>query len=534
MKKSKAIIASLLAVSTAIGLTACGEESNNLPSTSGNAGGIEVTTAATAATENAANQEFEEAEVVEIDEEQPTGTIKWLMYEDLLTNDAEMVALFESRYGGSIEQEQTSSGSAYFEKLATLIATDLSPDIVRYEWMSFPHGMSKNMYTPLDSYIDLDSDLWKDMKDVAEQFTYANKHYYIPYRVKTNFALNYNRLVLEEAGMDDPMDLYLADQWDWDAFMDIITEWCDKDPDNVGYAGVGAMSFVATTGTKMIDVTDTEIINNMKNENVQRCMDMLEKMFKENLVGPKEAPGYISPQEAFKDGTILFLGMDPSWAYGASKEELDKQAIENDMAFIPFPRDPNADAYYHAFDTYGYLVPTGAKNVKGAIDWITLNREEVTDPENIAEEKANAISTDPVYYPKCANADCNDTSDSHDDKNRHIFTDEENESGMSTCPSCGTARKEKYKVVYSEQQWDIYQELINTNNGKFEFLFDGCFGFSTDLTNLFQGGAGDGTLLDGPIFYGNSYTTLRDSLFGAVESYLDPYREKMAQDNAAA
>ena len=63
------------------------------------------------------------------------------------------------------------------------------------------------------------------------------------------------------------------------------------------------------------------------------------------------------------------------------------------------------------------------------------------------------------YYPKCAKSDCNDTSDSRDDKNRHIFTDEENAEGMSTCPSCGEARREKYKVVWSEEQYDLFMEM---------------------------------------------------------------------------
>ena len=171
--KTRRIAAAALAAGMVFGLSACGQ-------TTGRDGEAITTTVAENTTENMANVDFEEAEVVEIDENQETGTIKVLIYYDLVSQDADLVDLFETRYNGSIEQEICSSGPAYFEKLGTLVASDLSPDIVRYEWMSFPHGMSRNMYTPVDSYIDLDSDLWVGMKDIAEQYVYNGQHYYVP------------------------------------------------------------------------------------------------------------------------------------------------------------------------------------------------------------------------------------------------------------------------------------------------------------------------------------------------------------------
>ena len=512
MRNFKKIIAAGLALATVFGMTACNNGSGN-GGNGGNGGGpgtlpdVEVT-------------------APPIDTEAETGTIKWLMYEDLLTNNAEMVALFESRYNGKIEQETCGSGAEYFERIGTLVQADLSPDIVRYEWMTFPHGVSYNMYTPIDDYIDFSSDLWKGVADVAEQFVYNGKHYYAPYQLKTNFALNYNKLSLQNVGLQDPMELLKEDKWTWSAFTDLITRWCDLDPENVGYTGVSAMSFIATTGTKIIDVSNGKITNNMQTENVSRCMQWLETLCKENLTGE----GYVSPQDAFVDGKLLFLGMDPSWTYGASMEALNKLGIESEMAFVPFPRDDNSTTYYHAIDTFGYMIPAGAKNVKGAIDWINLNRIEETDEENIAKAKDAALSTAPVYYPKCANKDCGDTSENADDKGKHIFTEEENESGVDTCPVCGTARKEKFHASYTEEQYELLQELKSTD-GRFTMLFDNVFGFGSAFEQLFQG-TGEESLLDGPLFHGSSYTTLSTSLYNTVESYLQPYRDKMAEDAA--
>lgn len=528
MRKYKKLISLILTAALSVCVTSCSQsgKGNSGTDTSDNVSN----------SSSAPQSSFAEPNVVNIDENAETGTITWLVYEDLLGSMSEMVNLFETRYGGSIEQQVTGSGSAYFDKLGSLIAIGDSPDIVRYEWRAFPHGMSYNMYTPLDSYIDLDSELWKGVKPVAEQYVYNGKHYYVPNAMDTNFALNYNNRVLEENGMEDPMEMLKNGTWTWSAFEALLKQWVDMDSDHIGYNGVGGMIFVMTTGIKTIDITDGNIINNLKNENVNRCMLWLENMRKQGLLGASAEQqargmvnGYVDPGAAFVDGNLLFLGMNPSWAYGAAKEALDKAGLENEMKFVPFPRDELADTYYQGGNTVGFMIPAGAHNVKGALDWITLNRIEETDEENIANARALAISDVKGYYPKCANSDCNDTSDSRDDKNRHIFTDEENAEGMSTCPSCGEARREKYKVVWSEEQYDLFMEMKSTD-GRFTLLFDNVYGFNDDVSNLL---IGTGSLLDAPVFEDESYTNLVDTLYNSVESYIDFYRNLMKSGGGA-
>lgn len=503
--KKKRIAAALLAASMVLGVASC-DSTRGDTSTGGESTGE---TSATTTT-GAANIDFEEADVVEIDENQETGTIKVLIYYDLITQDAELIDLFETRYNGSVEQEICSSGPGYFEKLGTLVASDLSPDITRYEWMSFPHGMSRNMYTPLDSYIDLDSDLWSGMKDIAEQFVYNGKHFYVPYKVTSNFAINYNKLRLDEYGLADPMELYHNGEWTWSAFKDLITEWCNISADHIGYTGVSAMSFVSTTGTKIIDVKDGEIINNLKDQNVQRAMEFVEDLCRQGLTGE----GYVAPNEAFKDGNLLFLGMEPTWTYSAACEQLFKDNVDYEMAFVPFPKDDNADSYYLAYDSFGYMIPSGAKNIKGAVDWINLNRIEETDEENIAEAKAKATDSSPKYFPKCP--EC-----------KYSYIEHETED-LTTCPECGTARKVKFNAYYTEEQYEVLMDLTKPERGKFTFLFDNCKGFNTDLSNIFEG-LGEQSILDGPIFYNVSYTQLREENYTVIESILDEYRERMAQ-----
>ncbi len=274
----------------------------------------------TSKTDSSSVISFTEADVVEIDENTPAGKITYLSYESGFEDSAsEMITLFETRYDGSFEHILCQSGNAYFERLGTLISTGLSPDLVRYEWRSFPHGISYNMYTPLDTYIDIDSDLWKSVKELAEQFVYNGKHYYYPYKLKTSYSLNYNNRILEEHGMTDPMTPLNENMWTWKAFEDMLKQWCDMDPNHIGYNGVGGMIFVSTTGTKIVDIQGDQIINNLRNENVSRCMLWLENMRRQGLLGASDeqkalgaSSGFVAPDQAFVDGNLLFLGMDPA------------------------------------------------------------------------------------------------------------------------------------------------------------------------------------------------------------------------------
>ncbi len=157
------------------------------------------------------------------------------------------------------------------------------------------------------------------------------------------------------------------------------------------------------------------------------------------------------------------------------------------------------------------MIPSGAPNIKGAVDWITLNRTETTDPVNIAEKKARETDTSTHYYPKCT--EC-----------KYSFVEHKTEE-LTECPECGTPRRVKFFAAYSEEQYDLLQDMITPENGKFVMLFDNVNGFNNDLSEIFQGG--EDSLLDGPLYDGASFTQLREEYYYSIESILDEYRAKI-------
>ena len=497
MKLTKKITSCILLAAMMTAITACDSED---PIGSGNAsaptnGPSATTSATTVVTTDPDENAATDAGVKEIGTTAYTpdgnsGKIVWLGYYDLQTDGSasEQYKIFTSElYGGSIDYVQTTSGSAYFEKLATMISSDDSPDIVRYEWRSFPTGMSKNMYESLDNDIALDDPLWSGMKNIAENFTYKGVHYYYPYRITTNFALNYNKKSIEEYALDDPYDLYMNNNWTWDTFKKLLIDWCNADENHIGYAGEGGMSFIATTGTSLVKVQpDGSVKNNIGDVNVTRAMDFCADLYRNGLTHQGELGDWVSPQLwADNSDRVLFLGMNPEWTYGAAAAQVqNKSGVEDDIcntvsdfAFVPFPRDPQSDEYSIAYDTFGYLVAKGAKNKKGAVDWINLNRVYETDENIIANKKKEAVSPEPVYYTE----------------------------GQY-------AGYQKWALVWDEKQYDLWQDMMDPT--KFSFTFDDCWGFSDDLTTICN------KILFDPMFHGDSFTQLSQEYSPVIDSII--------------
>ena len=497
MKLTKKITSCILLAAMMTAITACDSED---PIGSGNAsaptnGPSATTSATTVVTTDPDENAATDAGVKEIGTTAYTpdgnsGKIVWLGYYDLQTDGSasEQYKIFTSElYGGSIDYVQTTSGSAYFEKLATMISSDDSPDIVRYEWRSFPTGMSKNMYESLDNDIALDDPLWSGMKNIAENFTYKGVHYYYPYRITTNFALNYNKKSIEEYALDDPYDLYMNNNWTWDTFKKLLIDWCNADENHIGYAGEGGMSFIATTGTSLVKVQpDGSVKNNIGDVNVTRAMDFCADLYRNGLTHQGELGDWVSPQLwADNSDRVLFLGMNPEWTYGAAAAQVqNKSGVEDDIcntvsdfAFVPFPRDPQSDEYSIAYDTFGYLVAKGAKNKKGAVDWINLNRVYETDENIIANKKKEAESPEPVYYTEGK-----------------------------------YAGYQKWALVWDEKQYDLWQDMMDPT--KFSFTFDDCWGFSDDLTTICN------KILFDPMFHGDSFTQLSQEYSPVIDSII--------------
>ena len=367
MKNHKRIAAGLLAAVSVFSLTACGG------SGSGDTTTADVTT--TAKTEWTGDNIEVTAEEGELstDVDISGKTLKWMGIYDLNpTNDSPErsaeLALFEDTYGASIEYIPTTSDKR-FDDLATAILGGTSPDIFVYEWLTFPYGISKGQYQPIDSLIDWEDPMWADVKDTADKFIWKGEHYIAPlgYAFSDTQVLMYNQRLVEEEGLEDPYEMYLNGEWDWNAFEDMMKTFVENGSgsDRYGIGGWWANAFVYTAGETMVTYDGEKFTNNLNSGNIERAQAVIEDIFKSNLV----KRGWIGGESAFTSNDLLFYSMG-TWAYNAAANSMPDDTIQ----IVPFPKNPDLDEYYVSNKVSAYMWVKGSENGDVVKAWLDCNR----------------------------------------------------------------------------------------------------------------------------------------------------------------
>ena len=368
----KKLTAGILALSLTASLTACGGSSDSGSATTGDTTTADVTT--TAATEWTGDDIEVDALDETLDVDISGKTLKWLGIYDLNpTNDSPErspeLALFEDTYGAKIEYMPTTSDKR-FDDLATSILGGTSPDIFAYEWRTFPYDISKGQYQAIDSLVNWDDPKWAAVKDTADSFIWKGEHYIAPlgYSFNDTQVLMYNKTTMADNGFEDPYELYLNGEGDWNTFVDMMKTYVesnDSGSERYGIGGWWANAFVYTSGETMVTYDGTKFGNNLRSQKIERAQGVLEDIFKNNLI----KRGWIGGESAFVDDSILFYSMG-TWAYNAAAKSCPDDVIQ----IVPFPKDPDSDKYYVSNKVFAYMWVKGSENADCVKAWFDCNR----------------------------------------------------------------------------------------------------------------------------------------------------------------
>lgn len=363
------IAAGVLALSMTASLSACGGSGAGSESETTTA---DVTT--TAATEWTGDNIEVEALDETLDVDISGKSLKWMGIYDLNpTNDSPErspeLALFEDTYGAKIEYMPTTNDKR-FDDLATSILGGSSPDIFAYEWRTFPYDISKQQYQPIDSLVNWEDPKWADVKATADKFIWKGEHYIAPlgYSFNDTQVLMYNKTTIENEGMDDPYELYLNGEWDWNTFVDMMKSYVENNStgsERYGIGGWWANAFVYTAGETMVTYDGTAFGNNLRSQKIEKAQGVLEDIFKNNLI----KRGWIGGESAFVDDSILFYSMG-TWAYNAAAKSCPDDVIQ----IVPFPKDPDSDSYYVSNKVFAYMWVKGSENADCVKAWFDCNR----------------------------------------------------------------------------------------------------------------------------------------------------------------
>lgn len=329
-------------------------------------------------------EEFRKAEARE------EMTLTWLSDYDLNPARHEKrssaLEIFEDVFGGKINYVATTADGKY-DRLAEMLNAGETVDMFPYEPQAFPEGMTRDLYAPLDPYYEelgMDTGIWDDMQETINAYSYKDGHYVIPYSFTDPVVLTYSRKIVREEGLSDPYELYTQGNWNWDTFMEMITEFKENTPDGstrYGISGELGRAALASSGRPVVKNANGQLTNNISDPEIAKAEQMVLDITQQGLYRSNWLDHFDT------DGNILFYAMG-TWALGESNGLND----DKDLMVVPFPKSPTSDRYYISSDHNARLLVRNSQKGAAVATYIRCERLAVTEP-TFADDKKTAATT---------------------------------------------------------------------------------------------------------------------------------------------
>ena len=375
MKKLKAFLGALLITTSVFAVTACGSSD----SSSSQEEHYEDQTMAPEKKQSIVDIAKADEEY-KLEGELENKNIKWLASWDINPDSsgkktpADLV-LFQEIYGGNVEYYKVSFAERY-DKLAEYIASDEGIDFFYSgDLDAIPKGAVRGIFAPADDYIDFDSPLWEDVAEANDSIMWDGKHYAaIAQTTGDNVAVLYNKKTIQEAGLEDPADLYYNDEWDWNAFQRLLEEYVDTENQKYGIDGWWfEFGLINTIGKPPISIEDGKLVSNLGDPAMERVQNWMYELYQNDLIaigvgdyGWEAKPNYIG------EGKLLFYPVGLYELYATP--DIWQAKYGEDVFFVPMPKDPNADEYYIPVGMEAYSFVSGGKNPEGVAKYLDCKR----------------------------------------------------------------------------------------------------------------------------------------------------------------
>lgn len=391
MKLSKRILAGVFALSTAMSISACGDKSSSGESSS--------TLPIHDVTEEQASIIDKFADTLP-DLKFDNKEVQWLSHYNINPTDGQSksadIYIFEKKYGGKLKWVQSTWNTRY-DDLAKLVMAKKSPDMFPADDMdTFPMGAIRAMFQPIDQYIDLDSDLWKDTKASADAFYFNGGHYTAVINVQPNYACIYNTACVDEAGLDQPKELFEKGEWNWDTFEEMCLAFTDAENDKYALDGYWYGNAISETcGVPLIGLKDGKVVQNLADPAILEIQERMYNLQKNNVVFPRAennwAPrGGDGNGEGLATHLTLFYPMG-LWGIEADPENTKQygDVAAGEIMFVPMPTNPKGDTYYISSRVHGFNLCTGAPNPEGFAAFCAVQKycDQSEDIKKIGDEQ---------------------------------------------------------------------------------------------------------------------------------------------------
>ncbi len=419
MKKFTKYIAAAMALATVISTaTAC--NGDNTASSGGATSAPETTTTAEPVATMAPDEDVNSAvdDVVSTVSEDYKGIevnrkLVWMAWNNWCPQEnSPEVTMFKKLYGTPTEKPEgfdsvpdenvfcgiSSQYDARYEDLAKRIQSDDSPDVYPFEINYYPYGVYKNLFQPVDDLFNFEADDWADYKEVIDMFEWGGKNYCPIMDLNVSSILWYRKSVVEEAGFDDPWELFEKGEWTWDKFLEMCRKFTDAENKIWAIDGYHmADNLLLTTGTPLVSLEDGKLVSNLYDAKVEKALEFITNFddSKEGLKYPKETENNWTPSYMqWVNGKTLFFD-DGTWRYEETwcKYKKLKKWEDDEISLVPWPQMDGSEEYYQCMKQDAFLLCAGSKNKEGYKAWVFANLVSIKDPDIKAAGRQQRIDT---------------------------------------------------------------------------------------------------------------------------------------------
>ncbi len=364
MKNSVRVLSVLLAVLLTASCTSCSTDPAASTASGTASGGTSDASSSTAAT-LPPPPEFEMPEV-----NLTNKTVKCLSAAEFDDYQIRMHEGMLRDIGVTVENEVVP-----YDSLSTLLVQKItsgeSPDIYAMTNRDFPSLVAREVFLPLDDYIDFSQNIWEEQLPQLERWKWKGKMYLNGGSSGVARFVWYNTKIFKNADLPTPLELYDKGEWDWDKLLELAQELTVEDAEGkviqYGFAGESLQfTFRGSAGEDYIKFDENGITNNFRNPNVAKAEKFLQDLALTYKVLPPSDS--MANFDLFMQNKVA-MGVYGHW-YAFSAEGATARLKNGEIAFAPPPKAPGMEPYYYG-DLSGILIPKGAPNPEGAAAYMT-------------------------------------------------------------------------------------------------------------------------------------------------------------------
>ena len=290
-------------------------------------------------------------------------------------SNEEIISEFEKGTGAKIEFVAV----PYVEGLAaysTAIMSGKGIDFLAADNRQFPSWIIKKLLVPVSTVLDLNDPFYKDsgliLQGTCDFWTFNGEVYgFLASQFNACGYLVYNKAMFDEAGLDDPYELYKKGEWNFDTMKEALAVLTyDSDDDGIidkfgltgyvdaywiGCAG-GDANFVRwdEEGRPQFALDDPDII-----ECYEYYRELCDKEYFKVIT---------TPVADFTEGNSAMYGGIIEWN---SADFIEYLGVEN-IGYVPFPASPSntsgiSNALIHSS---AYTIPACVNDVALLKEWI--------------------------------------------------------------------------------------------------------------------------------------------------------------------